>query len=63
MITYISNYKPIGPGRKNGAVGIENLDRLLQDLRFTPKPHPDIFIPNEPETVFEGVKTFQNLGF
>tara|TARA_Y100000294_G_scaffold133388_1_gene125927 strand:+ start:266 stop:784 length:519 start_codon:yes stop_codon:yes gene_type:complete len=32
---------------------------VLQDLGFAGKPHPDIFIQNEPETVFEGLETFQ----
>ena len=59
MITYFSNHQPIGRGRKNGAEDFKNLDRVLQDLGFAGKLHQDIFIQNEPETVFKGLETFQ----
>ena len=61
MITYFSNHQPIGRGRKNGAEDSKNLDRVLQDLGYAPKPHPEIFIQNEPEPVFEGLEALQKL--
>ena len=45
--------------RKNGAVDLRRLDGVLQDLGFAPKPHPTIFIENEPEAVFDGLEKFQ----
>ena len=34
---------------------MRKLDGVLQDLGFAPKPHPTIFIENEPEAVFDGL--------
>ncbi len=45
MITYFSNYKPIGPGRKNGMVDVGNLDRMLQDSAFHVKTAPGYLHP------------------
>ena len=67
MIPYFDNYKPLRrllsrprrqprrQGSKNGAVDMRKLDGVLQDLGFAPKPHPTIFIENEPEAVFDGL--------
>jgi TATA-binding protein-associated factor Taf7 len=32
---------------------------VLQNLGFAPKPHPTIFIENEPDAVFDGLEKFQ----
>jgi len=50
------NRRKIG---KNGAVDMRRLDGVFQDLGFVPKPHPTIFIENEPEAVFDGLEKFR----
>jgi hypothetical protein len=59
MITYFETHKPLRRGGKNGGVDLRGLDRVLQNLKFAPKPHPTIFIKNEPEAVFDGLEKFQ----
>jgi len=45
--------------RGNGAVDLRGLDGVLQDLGFAPKPHPTLFLENEPDALFDGREKFQ----
>jgi len=46
-------------GGKNGAIDLQGLDGVLQDLGFAPKPHPTIFSENGPDALFDGLEKFQ----